>query len=111
MAYVVVAKNAEKNQLVVGWDERATPGLYARECTVTSLSSVGEVLLPGDGPWRCEVQPRYRAQAEAAALEGDENRLKLHFDRPQRALTPGQICAFYEGGQLLGGGIFEEVRS
>lgn len=109
MAYVVVAKDAEKNHLVVGWDERSTPGLYAGDCTVTSLSSVGEVLLPGGGPWRCEVQPRYRSQAVVASLEEDGNRLKLHFDQPQRALTPGQICAFYEGGRLLGGGIFEQI--
>ena len=109
MAYVVVAKNPERNELVVGWDERSTPGLYASECTVTSLSSVGGALLPEGGSRRCEVQPRYRSQAEPASLEGDENRLKVSFGRPQRALTPGQVCAFYEGGQLLGGGVFEAI--
>ena len=33
----------------------------------------------------------------------------LEFSEPQRALTPGQICALYEGEKLLGGGIFEEI--
>ena len=108
MAYVVVAKDPERNQLVVGWDERATPGLYARECTVTSLSAMGGALLSKEGLRRCEVQPRYRSQAEPALLEGDENCIKVSFERPQRALTPGQVCAFYEGGKLLGGGVFEK---
>ena len=109
MAYVVVAKDAEKNQLIVGWDEQATPHLYAQECTVTSLSAVADPLVPESGERICEVQPRYRSQAEPVRLQGDQKRLKVHFENPQRALTPGQICAFYEGGQLLGGGVFEQV--
>ena len=40
----------------------------------------------------------------------DEGKLNLEFVRPQRAITPGQICAFYEGGTLLGGGVFEQVE-
>ncbi len=111
MAYVVVAKEPTLNQLIVGWDERTTPGLYARACTVSSLSSVGPELLPPTGKLDCSVQPRYRSQAEPARVERLENRVKVHFDRPQRALTPGQVCAFYDGGQLLGGGIFESISS
>jgi tRNA-specific 2-thiouridylase len=55
-----------------------------------------------------EAQPRYRAKAEpcqVAALENDKAR--VIFLRPQRAISPGQICAFYEGGRLLGSGVFE----
>ena len=110
MAYVVVAKDPERNRLVVGWDESQTPGLYARECIVGSLSSVAEPVLDGEVR-TCEAQPRYRAQAEAVTVRReDEKRLKLTFERPQRALTPGQICAFYEGGRLLGGGVFESIN-
>jgi tRNA-specific 2-thiouridylase len=34
---------------------------------------------------------------------------ELVFDEPQRALTPGQICALYDGEVLLGGAVFESV--
>ena len=33
----------------------------------------------------------------------------LEYAEPQRALTPGQICALYDGDHLLGGAIFETV--
>lgn len=109
MAYVVVAKDGENNRLIVGWDESETPGLYTSECTVTSLSEVAEPLLRNGGKRQCDAQPRYRAKAEPVTVEATEKGVKLSFVKPQRALTPGQICAFYAGGRLLGGGIFETV--
>jgi tRNA-specific 2-thiouridylase len=108
MAYVVVGKNRERNQLIVGWDNSDTPGLYARSCTVGTISSINESI-----PLLKLVaaQPRYRSKAEPARVESlGENRVKLHFERAQRAIAPGQICAFYDGGRLLGGGIFESAE-
>jgi tRNA-specific 2-thiouridylase len=35
---------------------------------------------------------------------------ELVFDEPQRALTPGQICALYDGDRLLGGGVFATIH-
>jgi tRNA-specific 2-thiouridylase len=64
-------------------------------------------------PRRLEAMPRYRSPAAAAALtpftRGTELCAELIFDKPQRALTPGQICALYDGERLLGGGVFEEI--
>jgi tRNA-specific 2-thiouridylase len=37
----------------------------------------------------------------------DDNRAKVTFDKPQRALSPGQILALYDGEQLLGGGFYK----
>jgi tRNA-specific 2-thiouridylase len=109
MAYVVVAKDPEQNRLVVGWDESDTPGLYARECVIGSVSTLG---FDFDRPCRIEAQPRYRAKAERAEVvpRGD-GKLELRFASPQRAIAPGQICGFYDGGRLLGGGVFEETRA
>lgn len=107
MAYVVVGKNFKDNQLIIGWDSMASDGLYARRCVIGSVSSL---VGPLDERGRIEAQPRYRARAEGADLRAREGgKLELKFDKPQRAITPGQICAFYEGGQLLGGGVFEEI--
>lgn len=108
MAYVVVGKNRERNQLIVGWDKSDTPGLYARSCVVGTISSINE---PIPSLKLVTAQPRYRSKAEPARVEAlGENRVKLHFERAQRAIAPGQICAFYEGGRLLGGGIFESAE-
>ena len=67
--------------------------------------------LNGEREGSLEAQPRYRAKSERVRVTKEDSGLHLKFERPQRALTPGQICGFYEGGQLLGGGVFEEIYS
>jgi tRNA-specific 2-thiouridylase len=106
--YVVVAKDARRNTLVVGSDRPETPGLYATTCTVGSLSWVNR---PARAGQHLLAQPRYRTGAAPAAIAGNpgDARRRVVFDSPQRALTPGQICAFYDGEVLLGGSVFEEV--
>jgi tRNA-uridine 2-sulfurtransferase len=108
MAYVVVGKNLAVNQLIVGWDSPESRGLYAQECTVGTLSALNEAF---DQPRHVDAQPRYRAKAEPARLTPlGAGKIHLSFQRPQRAIVPGQICALYEGGRLLGGGVFESVN-
>ena len=34
---------------------------------------------------------------------------KVVFDEPQRAMTPGQTVALYDGDVVVGGGIITEV--
>lgn len=108
MAYVVVGKRAAENRLVIGWDREDTEGLYAKACVVGSVSSINEDIAALK---RVEAQPRYRAKAEQAKVSAMPcGRLELTFEKPQRAIVPGQIMAFYDGGRLLGGGVVEEAR-
>ncbi len=107
MAYVVVGKDAENNQLIVGWDQQDTPGLYTKSCVVGTVSWVNKAVT---SPRKIEAQPRYRAKSEPVMVTPrDDGKLDVEFVRPQRAVTAGQICAFYEGGTLLGGGVFERL--
>ena len=107
MAYVVVGKDAAKNRLIVGWDTPDSGGLYARECVVGTVSTINESF---ERKRMVDAQPRYRAKAEPAVVEPiDDGKLRLVFEQPQRAIVPGQICAFYDGGRLLGGGVFESA--
>ncbi len=109
MAYVVVGKNAADNRLVIGWDREDTEGLYTKECVVGSVSSINEEIASLK---RVDAQPRYRAKAEVARVEAmDGGKVKLVFEKAQRAIVAGQIMAFYDGGRMLGGGVVEEVPS
>jgi tRNA-specific 2-thiouridylase len=106
-AYVVVAKRPERNELVIAIENPDTPLLWARRCIISSLSAV---TTPLDTPCQLEAQPRYRCPAGRAEFTplGD-GRAELVFEQPQRALTPGQICALYDGDRLLGGSVFEQI--
>lgn len=106
-AYVVVAKRPERNELVIAIENPDTPLLWARRCVIGGLSGV---TAPLDTPRQLEAQPRYRCPAGRAEFTplGD-GRAELVFEQPQRALTPGQICALYDGDRLLGGSVFEQI--
>jgi len=109
-AYVVVAKRAQTNELVIAIERPDTPLLWAQRCTIGQISSTGPDLTQ---PRRLQAMPRYRSPAADATFtpfrRGDELAAELVFDEPQRALTPGQICALYDGEQLLGGAVFESI--
>ena len=39
-----------------------------------------------------------------------DGRVRLEFDAPQRAITPGQTAALYDGDAVLGGGIIASAE-
>jgi len=106
-AYVVVEKRFSSNELIVAFDRSDTEGLYTRRCRIGSLSFTNKPL-PAHA--KIAAKPRYRAKREPVLFEAlGERSAILEFEQPQRALTPGQICALYGGEHLLGGGVFEEI--
>lgn len=61
-----------------------------------------------EGPMEAKVKIRYTAPEVLATLYPIEgNRIKVVFDKPQRAITPGQAAVFYEDEYVLGGGIID----
>ncbi|OYW75146.1 MAG: tRNA 2-thiouridine(34) synthase MnmA [Verrucomicrobia bacterium 12-59-8] len=107
-AYVVVAKRPQTNELVVAIENADTPLLWARKATLHSISSTDT---PLQDERLLQAQPRYRCPAGNATFRplGD-GRAELEYSEPQRALTPGQICALYDGDRLLGGAVFETIQ-
>jgi tRNA-uridine 2-sulfurtransferase len=106
-AYVVVAKRQERNELVIAIEQADTPLLWARRCTLTGISTTGAPLTEMR---TMNAQPRYRCPAGLAEyVPLGDGRASLIYHEPQRALTPGQICALYDGERLLGGAIFESI--
>lgn len=107
-AYVVVAKRPQTNELVIAIENPGTPLLWARKAVLHSISSTGG---PLNDERLLQAQPRYRCPAgDAVFTPLGGGRAALEYREPQRALTPGQICALYDGERLLGGAVFESIQ-
>ena len=60
------------------------------------------------GPFRCLAQIRARHRAVAATVEPlPGGRIRVDFDEPQSAVTPGQVVTLYGDDLVIGGGWIE----
>ena len=104
--FYVVEKDLINNVLVVaqGHDNSAllSTGLIASQLTWVDMQPLRENL-------RCAVKTRYRQADIPCEIQPlDDDTIKVIFDEPQIAVTPGQSAVFYLGEVCLGGGIIEE---
>jgi len=98
----VVRVDTVSNTVVVGREEE----LLEAACIVGDLNLIG--MEHSDEPVRAQVKVRYASPAVPATIWPlEEGRLRIEFNAPQRALSPGQSAVFYQGDRVLGGGIIE----
>ena len=80
--------------------------LFARTLTATGLNLIPCARL--DGPVRLWARIRYRMEEQPCTVEQTgEDAVRLTFDSPQRAITPGQTAVFYDGETVVGGAVIE----
>ncbi|MFN7161825.1 MAG: aminomethyltransferase beta-barrel domain-containing protein, partial [Fimbriimonadales bacterium] len=93
----------EENAIIVGEESE----LYEREMTVGSVEWSSIPFL--EKPMRVRAKIRYNAPAVEATLYplSEPTRVRVVFDEPVRAITPGQFGVFYRGETVVGGGVIE----
>ena len=95
----VIGFNREKNEVIVGEESE----LYQKEILV---KDVNLLLVDNIEDYMdVEVKTRYSSKvAKAKIIENQDKTIKVIFEEPQRAITPGQSAVFYIDDIVLGGG-------
>jgi len=95
----VAAKITANNTLVIGDNS----SLYSSSFTVRQINLIAcENLFQSR---RLNVKVRYLQKEQPANVEQTgEDTIRVTFEEPQRAITPGQAAVFYDGDTVVGGG-------
>ena len=112
--WFVLAKDLEKNRLIVGQGHEHSM-LMSNELKAYKLDWI-DGLPPADvfsnEGLACMEKSRYRQPDQACrvfATNADGSEVRVVFDEPQRAVTPGQSAVFYIDEVCLGGGVIESI--
>ncbi len=99
----VVKLDVENNTVVLGEaGEEYSKGLFASDLNWIAIETLQH-------PRQAWTKIRYSAKEAGAKITPyNEGRVRVDFETPQRAVTPGQSVVFYDGDTVLGGGKIEE---
>jgi tRNA-specific 2-thiouridylase len=100
----VIDIDAGSNRVVVGGREQLLrSSLIARQ-----LNLIAQRLCDATRPLRCHAKIRYNAQPQSCQVTRTaHDELRVEFDDPQSAITPGQAVVLYDQDVVLGGGWIE----
>lgn len=105
--WFVVGKDLSKNILYVGKGYE-NKHLYADYIEASDIFWINDIADRGND-FRCTAQFRYRQKDVGVTvhLNDDGKSLRVDFDDPARAVTPGQAVVFYDGDECLGSAIID----
>jgi tRNA-specific 2-thiouridylase len=96
----VIATEPQTRRVVIGRnDDLLRASMQVNDINWISISAPS-------APLQVQVKIRNKHAAAPATLypASDPTHVEVHFDEPQRAVTPGQAAVFYDGELVLGGG-------
>lgn len=103
----VIGTDTQHNVIYLGMGEDH-PGLYRKGLFIPNADEhwirPDHRLASGESrTYECRI--RYRQKLEPCTLHKRDEGLYIIFDQPQKAITPGQFAAWYEGEELIGSGV------
>jgi len=101
-----VSKDLDKNILYVAQGDDSA--LYHTHLNASQLSWVSGN--QPELPYSCHAKVRYRQSDQLCSIINFQNNsITVKFDKPQRAITPGQSVVFYQQNICLGGGVIDNM--
>ncbi|MBR3051071.1 MAG: tRNA 2-thiouridine(34) synthase MnmA, partial [Selenomonadaceae bacterium] len=94
--YVTRLDVANKKVIVDAGDKLFSKTLTAHEAHWIYKPTLPKIL---------QAKIRYGSKFSECTVAEEENFLRVTFNEPQRAITPGQSIVFYDGEEVLGGAI------
>ena len=84
--------------------------LFARALTARQVNWIA--CDTPSAPLRLRAKVRYRMVEQPCTVEQTgPDQVRVVFDQPQRAITPGQAVVFYDGDTVVGGAAIEKGES
>lgn len=105
--WYVTAKDTESNTLWVSQN----PDHPALLCETLEASAPHWIGPSPAATLRCTAQVRHRQRAQDCTVSVEADRLSVTFDRPQRAVAPGQFVVLYDRERCLGGAEIRRTHS
>jgi tRNA-specific 2-thiouridylase len=100
----VAGKSAADNTVTLGPDS----SLYTKFLIADQINLIACAELKK--PLKVAVKTRYlQAEQDGVAEQTGPGSIRVDFDKPQRAVTPGQAVVFYDGDVAVGGGTIRET--
>jgi tRNA-uridine 2-sulfurtransferase len=106
--WYVAEKRLDSNELVV------VQGADHALLLSTSLHASTMHWIAGQAPaerFRAKAKVRYRQTDQDCSVSVEGRGVRVHFDGPQRAVTPGQSLVLYRGDECLGGGVIDATQN
>jgi len=116
--YVININGAEGKVTVGGNDDLLSRTLIARDLNWIAIDGLHDAAAEANAPMRVHANApmsvhakiRHRHEPAPAVLENAPNgEVRVTFDEPQRAITPGQAVVFYQDDLVVGGGWIAET--
>lgn len=107
--WYVLDKRLDENRLIVG-QGHDHPMLLRDALSASDLHWVHGA--PPATQFTCSAKVRYRQEDQKASIEVVESGdIRVHFEQPVRAITPGQSVVLYDGERCLGGAVINDLTS
>ena len=95
----VLEINTPRNEIVVVPNDF----LYKKDLLADQINWISGDKFVSPGPAKARIRYKHK-EAKALVVPLDSGKIRVEFEKPQRAITPGQAVVFYDGDVVLGGG-------